>query len=402
MPSKKIEKIDENVLAQRLATFNPEPLVKLANTAKDKDEIEISAIIEDENTIDLAKTNFLNVLNNEDIKKVCEGTIRKYGVGTCGPRAFYGTTDVHLELEERIAQFLGMQESIVYSYGFCAISSSIAAYCKKSDVVFTDTNCNGAIEQGLLMAKCKVVHFDHQNPESFKRAVENIVQNEKESKRRARKFLVVEGVSWKTGKILPLEEFLKVAEDNKIRVFLEESYSFGVLGDKGQGLMEHFNIDPWRLDMIIATLETAIGSIGGFCAGSHMTIEHQRLSGSGYIFSASLPTFLVQAGIDSLNLIDSTKPHHNLRKLSLNFHDMLTDLGYQVQSDPLCPFKVFNRKNCQNKKIHEYCKARGLHFIWRDDDDCFVINLNVDLLNNERKYKKIEEVLREAIDSVSN
>lgn len=99
--------------------------------------------------------------------------------------------------------------------------------------------------------------------------MQKVVEKEKETKRRVNKFLVVEGVSWKTGKILPLPDFLKIAEDNKIRVFLEESYSIGVLGEKGQGLMEHFNIDPWRLDMIIATLEAAIGSIGGFCAGKY-------------------------------------------------------------------------------------------------------------------------------------
>lgn len=112
-----------------------------------------------------------------------------------------------------------------------------------------------------------MVYFDHQQPQSFADCVKNVLEKEKESKRTSRKFLVVEGVSWKTGKILDLPEFLKIAEENKIRVFLEESYSIGILGENGKGLMEHFNIEPWRLDMIIATLEAAIGSIGGFCAG---------------------------------------------------------------------------------------------------------------------------------------
>lgn len=112
-----------------------------------------------------------------------------------------------------------------------------------------------------------MVYFDHQEPETFAAEVDKLVAQETKTKKKARKFLIVEGVSWKTGKILPLPAFLKIAENNKIRVFLEESYSIGVLGDKGQGLMEYFDIDPWRLDMIIATLEAAIGSIGGFCAG---------------------------------------------------------------------------------------------------------------------------------------
>ncbi|KAL1501452.1 hypothetical protein ABEB36_006769 [Hypothenemus hampei] len=404
MPSKKVQKIDENLLIERLAAFKPEPLVKVERPLKTQSQIEISSVIEDDNTIDLAKSNFLNILNNKDIQKTCESTIRKYGVGTCGPRAFYGTTDVHLELEEHIAKFLGMQESIVYSYGFVAISSSIAAYCKRSDVVFTDTNCNIAIQQGLQMAKCTIVYFDHQQPETFAAAVRQINEKEKDRKKRARKFLVVEGVSWKTGKILPLPQFLKIAEDNKIRVFLEESYSIGVLGEKGKGLMEHFNIEPWRLDMIIATLEAAIGSIGGFCAGSHMTIEHQRLSGSGYIFSASLPTFLVQACIESINLLEA-KPHHKLRKLSQNFQDILLDIGYEVQSDPLCPFKVFNIKEsgsderkAKEIKIYDYCKQKGLYLILKEYG--LLINLNVNLYDDKKKFEKIEQILRNVHEKV--
>ncbi|XP_066149044.1 serine palmitoyltransferase 1 [Euwallacea fornicatus] len=398
MPSRKTEKIHEDLLVQRLAAFTPEPLVKCKKPLKNKELIEIPAICEDKHTIDLAKTNFLNILNNENIKRRCEATVRKYGVGTCGPRAFYGTTDVHLELEEQLAKFLGMQESIVYSYGFVAISSSVAAYCKKNDIVFTDTNCNQAIQQGLQMARSEVIYFDHQKPETFAQAVEQVIEKEKENKKKARKFLVVEGVSWKTGKILPLPEFLQIAEQHKIRVFLEESYSIGILGENGKGLLEHFNIEPWRLDMIIATLEAAIGSIGGFCAGSHMTIEHQRLSGSGYIFSASLPTFLVQACIESINLLEQ-KPHLKLRKLSQNFHDMLIEIGYEVLSDPLCPFKVFNAGQATLGQIHEYCKKNGLHFILKQD--CLLINLNVNLFDNVKRYQNIERILRDAYkDSV--
>lgn len=406
MPVPKPVILDEKLLAERLAAFKPEPLVKARENPLPKDELEIPAIIEDENIIDLAKTNFLNVLNNEDIKKSSENIIRKYGVGTCGPRAFYGTTDVHLELEERIAEFLGMEEAIVYSYGFVAISSSIAAYCKKSDVVFTDINCNMAIRQGLQMARSKVIYFDHQNPESFANVVQKFTESEKGKKKVARKFLIAEGISWHTGKMLPLPEFLKTAEENKIRVFLEESYSVGVLGEKGQGLMEYFNIDPCRLDMIIATLEAAIGSIGGFCAGSQMTIEHQRLSGSGYIFSASLPTYLVKAGIESIELLEKNKPHHKLRKLNQKFHDMLLDIGYEVHSDLMAPFKIFSVKEKdedvrkkREREIINFCKENGVHIIWNEVG--LLANLNVVLFDDRKRYEKVEKVLRDAFKIVS-
>lgn len=341
--------------------------------------------------------NFLNFLNDMDIKKSCEKIIREYGVGTCGPRAFYGTTDVHLELEQRLAEFLGFEASIVYSYGFVAISSSIAAYCKKSDTVFVDEKVNVAIQQGLQSSRSNVVCFKHNDVESLREEVEKVLTKEN-GKKRSRKFLIVEGVSWATGKLLPLEEFLKVAEEFKMRVFLEETYSIGVFGDQGKGLTEYFNIDPSRIDMVIATLETAIGSIGGFCVGSNAIIEHQSLSGSGYIFSASLPTYLVKACIEAIDRIGETPKR--LQTLSREMHIFLEETcGYIVKSHPESAFKVFtvatedNIKEKENQ-IHEYCKKNGVHFLIADEG--LVMNLNVALLDDKKKLDIVHEKLKEA------
>lgn len=400
--------LDEKLLQERINQFQPEPLVE-TDKSKTKDDIETYMVTENENNIDLAKVNFLNMLNCEEIKKSSENIIRKYGVGTCGPRAFYGnnyfqfaifflinffvgTTDVHLELERLIAEFFGMEESIVYSYGFVAISSSIAAYCKRKDVVFVDKKANFPIHQGLIASRCKVVYFDHNDPNSFREEAEKIARVEKNKP--SRKFLIVEGVSWETGKLLPLPEFIKIAEDFKMRIFLDETYSIGIFGDTGRGLTEHFNVDPSRLDMIIATLESAIGSIGGFCAGSKLTIDHQRLAGSGYIFSASQPTFLVQACIEALKYIED-KPK-KLRNFAKKFHSFLEETcKFEVDSDPESAFKVFRSTDKEKDvKIHEFCKNNGVHFIINQYG--LLINLNVSLEDDSRKLESIYSVLKKA------
>lgn len=304
-----------------------------------------------------------------------------------------GTTDIHLQLEEAIAEFMRMEEGIVYSYGFVAISSSIAAYCKRNDVVFVDKECNFPIQQGLAAARCNVKYFDHNNPNSFQEEVKKVINSEK-NKKPSRKFLIVEGISWKSGKLLPLPEFLKVAEEYKIRIFLDETYSIGIFGDHGKGLTEHFDIDPTRIDMIMGTLEAAIGSIGGFCVGSQLTIDHQRLSGSGYIFSASQPTFLVQACLESLKLLGN-KPK-KLRSLAQEFHLFLKEsCKFTVKSDPQCPFQVFSSGHTKNVEIHEFCKTNGVHFIKTDND--LVINLNVKLFdNNNNNLDKVYDCLKKA------
>jgi len=178
-----------------------------------------------------------------------------------------------------------------------------------------------------------------------------------------------------------------------MRVFLDESYSLGVFGKTGRGLTEYYDIDPTRVDMIFGTLEGAIGSIGGFCAGSNLIIEHQRLSGSGYIFSASLPTYLVKVVLKSLEMFGD-KPE-KLGKLAKKFHDFLENkCKFQVESHPEAPFKLFTTKNKEDDaKVYQYCKDNGVHFIQKDNG--LMMHLNV-ALEGQRKLERVFEVLEKA------
>jgi serine palmitoyltransferase len=299
---------------------------------------------------------------------------------------------VHFELEKNLAEFLHKEDCLVYCYGFVAISSSIAAFCKKSDVVFIDERANLPIEQGLDDARSKVVKFAHNDPEDFKTKVE------KETKK-TRKFLVVEGISWRTGKLCPLPEFIAVAEEFKIRVFLEESHTLGVFGATGRGLTEYYDIDPKRVDMIFGTLEGAIGSIGGFSAGSHDAIEHHRLFGSGYMYSASLPTYLVKVVLKSIELLgDAPQKFSGLAK---SFHQFLEEeCRFKVESHPEAPFKLIRiGPKVDETKVHQYCKEKGVHFI--QNDEGLVINLNVRLLDEKEKLERVYEVLKGASEFIA-
>lgn len=93
-------------------------------------------VVDGHDCLNLGSHNYLDLLGNAEIQEKAISSVRKYGVGSCGPRGFYGTIDVHLELEEKIAKFMNMEESAVYSYGFSTVASAISAYCKRSDVAF--------------------------------------------------------------------------------------------------------------------------------------------------------------------------------------------------------------------------------------------------------------------------
>ncbi|NXX98595.1 SPTC1 palmitoyltransferase, partial [Centropus bengalensis] len=221
--------------------------------------------------INFASFNFLGLLDNEKVKSAAQASLKKYGVGTCGPRGFYGTFDVHLELEERLAKFMRTEEAIIYSYGFATIASAIPAYSKRGDIVFVDEAACFAIQKGLQASRSNIKLFKHNDMADLERLLKEQEIEDQKNPRKARvtrRFIVVEGLYMNTGDICPLPELID------------------------------------DIDLISANMENSLASIGGFCCGRSFIIDHQRLSGQGYCFSASLPPLLAAAAIEALNIME--------------------------------------------------------------------------------------------------
>lgn len=121
---------------------------------------------------------------------------------------------------------------------------------------------------------------------------------------KTRRFLIAEGIYVNTGEMCPLRELVELRSKYKLRLILDEGISFGTIGKHGRGLTEFLCVDKTEVDLISASLENAVESIGGFCVGSHFIVEHQRLSGLGYCFSASQPPLLTQAAITALDIFE--------------------------------------------------------------------------------------------------
>lgn len=119
-----------------------------------------------------------------------------------------------------------------------------------------------------------------------------------------RRFLVVEGIYVNYGDIAPLPKIIELKYKYKVRLIIDESASFGVLGQTGRGITEYFDVPINEVDLISVSMETSLATIGGFCCGTSFVVDHQRLSGAGYCFSASLPPMLASAAIEGLNIIE--------------------------------------------------------------------------------------------------
>lgn len=311
--SHKLKPTNEEV-EKKLAEWIPEPLISESmgkqpplNPRSVTSRVGKRITVNGNDCLNLGTHNYLGMTENMDIEKEVIATVRKYGIGSCGPRGFYGTVDVHLELEERLAKYTDTEEAVVYSYGFSTIASAIAAYCKRRDLVFVDEYVNFAIQKGLDASRANIKYFKHNNIEDLTNLLENQAKLDKKDTKKAdktKRFLIIEGIYMNTGQICPLPELVALCRKYKLRIFIDESISFGTLGTHGKGVTEYFNIPKHEIDMIMGSLEWAIGSIGGFCVGTSFVIEHQRLSGLGYCFSASLPPLLTTSAIAALNIME--------------------------------------------------------------------------------------------------
>lgn len=300
--------------------------------------------------LNMASHNYLGLVEDEEIQQAAMKSLRKYGVGSCGPRGFYGTVDVHLELEERLAKFMQVEEAVVYSYAFSTIASAIPAYSKRADIIFVDEYVNFAIQKGLDASRSRTVYFKHNDMTDLERLLEEQAVEDRRNPKKAakrRRFLVAEAIYMNTGEICPLPQLVELRKRYKLRMFLDESISFGVLGENGRGLIEHFNVDKTEVDLRSAGLEWAAGTIGGFCAGSSFIVEHQRLSGLGYCFSASLPPLLTQAAISALDKFESEpKIFAELRSCCRKVSQKLPSLAdFICRGDALSPVKHLYLRN---------------------------------------------------------
>ncbi|KAA0176585.1 hypothetical protein FNF27_01866 [Cafeteria roenbergensis] len=245
----------------------------------------------DTELLNCASADFLNVAGDPETKRVAKAALDVYTVGSCGPRGFYGTTDAHLSLEAALADVIGCEETITYSDATATVASAIPAFAKRQDVVFLDDAVNHAVQTGCTLSRCKVVRFRHNDMADLERAVKGECGSKRAPPSR-RYFIVVEGIYANRGDICPLPEILAIARRFRVRTIVDDSLAFGVLGKRGRGTAEHFGINPLDVDITVASMATSLGSVGGFCYGSDEVVDHQRISGAGYVFSASLPPFL--------------------------------------------------------------------------------------------------------------
>ncbi|KDQ56574.1 hypothetical protein JAAARDRAFT_131811 [Jaapia argillacea MUCL 33604] len=307
-------KFSEKEIDELVDEWIPEPL---AETLDAKEQADLAAVpviagpqgprpklLNGKTVLNFASYNFTGLAGNEDIKTRAIETLRKYGLGSCGPPGFYGTVDVHMDLERDLADFLGTEAAILYAQGFSTISSVIPAFSKRGDIIVADRGINFAIQKGIQISRSTVRWFDHNDLKSLEDVLEGL---EKERKKRklplTRRFIITEGIFEKDGAMVDLPKLIELKYKFKYRLILDESISFGTVGRTGRGLTELYNVPASQIDMLVGSISNGLASCGGFCAGTTVVVNHQRINGTSFVFSASMPALLSVSASEGINIL---------------------------------------------------------------------------------------------------
>ena len=243
--------------------------------------------------INLCSYNYLGLANHPEVIAAAHDALTTHGLGACGSPMLSGMTDLHRELERKLAQFLGREDAMLFNSGFGGALGIISGLLRKTDVAVLDNRSHLSLRDGATLSRCRSEKFQHNDPASLEASLVRT--------KGKRQLVVIEGIYSMDGDFGNLEELINVAESHGASVFIDEAHSILACGEHGRGAAETFGVED-RVPLAYGTFSKAFGAIGGFAAGSRDTLQYLRYYAHPYVYSCALPPLVVAAIIKSLEI----------------------------------------------------------------------------------------------------
>lgn len=284
--------------------------------------------------INLSSNNYLGLATNNTLKKVAKKAIDKYGVGAGAVRTINGTLDLHVKLEEKLAEFKGTEAAISYQSGFNCNMAAISAVMDKNDAILSDQLNHASIIDGCRLSKAKIIAYNHSDMNDLREKAKAA----KESGLYNKIMVITDGVFSMDGDIAKLPEIVEIAKEFDLITYVDDAHGSGVTG-KGKGTVKHFGLQN-EIDFQIGTLSKAIGVVGGYVAGKQNVIDWLKVRSRPFLFSTALPPADVAAITEAVQMImDSTELHDRLWENGDYLKAGLQKLGFNIghSETPITP-----------------------------------------------------------------
>jgi len=308
-------------------------------------------VVDGKETLNFCSNNYLGLANDPRLAEAAIAAIKEYGIGPAAVRTIAGTTELHVKLEKKMAEFKHVESAITFQSGFNANVGTIPALVGKEDVIFSDELNHASIIDGARLSKAKIIRYEHCNPEDLKRKLEAYRSQFPHA------LVVTDGVFSMDGDIAPLDKIYEVTKDYDALLMVDDAHGEGVLGDGGRGIVDHFNLHG-KVDIEIGTMSKAFGVVGGVVAGKAVIIEWLQQRGRPFLFSSAMTIPDTAACLAAVDLLESStelvdKLWENTRYFKAEMETLGFDIGHSVT--PITPIMLGEAKLAQqfSKELFE-------------------------------------------------
>lgn len=264
----------------------------------------------------LGSNNYLGLTSHPKVKEAAIKATQKYGTGCAGSRLLNGTLDIHVHLEERLAEFMKREAVLVFSTGYGVNVGVLSCLLGRHDIAFLDAMDHASILDGVRMSFAKQLKFRHNDAADLEKKLS--LADPKKGK-----LIVTDGVFSMEGDIAPLPEIVQHKNTYGARLFVDEAHSLGVFGENGRGIAEHFGVED-DVDLIMGTFSKSLATVGGFIAGSFEVVDYIKHNARAQIFTAAIPPSAVAAVEAALDILEAEPERRE--KLWENTRYMLREL----------------------------------------------------------------------------
>jgi len=349
--------LDKNILVQRTEAYTEPQQVKAMGLypyfrviESDQDT---EVLMNGRKVLMFGSNSYLGLTNHPKVKEAAKAAIDKYGTGCAGSRFLNGTLDIHLQLERKLADFVGKEAAIVYSTGFQVNTGVVPTFTGRSDYIILDELDHASIIEGSRLSFSKVIKYKHNDMESLEKVLQRCEPD-------SMKLIVVDGIFSMDGDIANLPGIIELSERYNGSVMVDDAHSLGVLGKGGRGTASHFGLTD-RTDLIMGTFSKSLASIGGFIASDKATINFLMHHSRTLIFSASIAPPSAASVIAALDIIQE-EPERIQHLWDLTYYAIknLKDAGFDLGTTqtPIVPLII--RDNMKTFRLTKMLLDEGI------------------------------------------
>ncbi len=328
-----------NLLRNQLAKYTRPSEVKAAGVypyfreiSSDQDTV---VKMNGKDVLMFGSNSYLGLTNHPKLKEASKAAIDKYGLGCAGSRFLNGSLDIHTELEEKLAKFVGKDEAIVFSSGYKANLGAISSILTRHDYVILDDLNHACIIDGARLSFGRTMKYRHKDMASLEKVLQRCNADRV-------KLIVTDGVFSMEGDIAPLPAMVELAKKYNANIMVDDAHSLGVLGKGGRGTSDHFGLVD-NVDIIMGTFSKSLASIGGFIAADKDTINFMKHTARSFIFSASIAPANAASVIAALDVMEEEPERiENLWENTRYTMDALRSVGLETgpTETPIIPIYV--------------------------------------------------------------